>query len=185
MSQSPAPSTTTSSPQTAAPAPSPATAPRASTYAVGAIPAFKPPVNYAAAASKSKPSPPAINGSDVQAAVIGSQSPATPAAQAIAAVAGAASGSSPTQASSAAGFNNSAANNRRQGQVDAVNVPASRVGTLKSGAADCKDHGDMFAKLRAFANLLCLQLSTLATSTTRTPPCHHLRRHPRQSTTRT
>lgn len=117
---------------------------RASTYAVGQIPEFKPPVNYAAAASKSKPSPPAINGGDVPAAVIGSQSPSTPAAEAIAAVAGTGNGNG--QQHSQGG--SSAAQNKRP---DAVNVPASRVNTLRSGAADCE-----------FNRAVCLRISSMS-----------------------
>lgn len=60
-------------------------------FAVREIPAFKGtakgPVNYAAAAgSKSKPSPAAINGKDATATVIGSAAGTGPAVQAIAAV---------------------------------------------------------------------------------------------------
>lgn len=105
----PSPSATASAPSTN----------KASAYAVGAIPAFKPPVNYAAAASKSKPSPPAINGKDAPAVIgsFGGSSPSTAAAAAIAQAAGNGQQGGHAKKPSA--------------QVEAANVPAS-----KSGAAD-------------------------------------------------
>ncbi|KAM0793777.1 hypothetical protein ACM66B_001195 [Microbotryomycetes sp. NB124-2] len=73
-----------------------------SQYAVQPIPAFKGgPSNYAAAASKSKPSPAAVNGKDAGPAVIGQTSQSSPAAAAIAAVA-----TSPTMTSTASNSNN-------------------------------------------------------------------------------
>ncbi|KAK4050382.1 hypothetical protein OIV83_003451 [Microbotryomycetes sp. JL201] len=75
------PSTSSQQQQQAAP-------PRKNQYTVQPIPAFKGgPSNYAAAASKSKPSPAAVNGKDAGPAHIGQTSQSTPAAAAMAAVA--------------------------------------------------------------------------------------------------
>lgn len=104
---------------TAASTPTPSTsspATSASKFAVGAIPAFKKgPINYAAAASKSKPSPPVVNGKDAT-AVIGSVSNASTPSSAAASVAAIPARKQPTQPE--------------------VSVP--RVNAVRSGAADCK-----------------------------------------------
>lgn len=136
------PSSTPTPSSTAAPSAS-ASAPstnKASAYAVGAIPAFKPPVNYAAAASKSKPSPPAINGKDAPAVIgsFGGSSPSTAAAAAIA---------------QAAGNGQQAGHARKpSAQVEAASVPAP-----KSGAAD-----GAFLVLVSFSRRLLCCTSLLA-----------------------
>ena len=102
---------------------------KADKFAVPAIPPFKgaskAPINYAAAAgSKSKPSPAAVNGKDATATVIGSTAGTAPAAQAISAIGGASSAS--TSASGLA---------RKQSvKVDAVNVAPASAADAKAGA---------------------------------------------------
>ncbi len=94
-----------------------------------AIPPFKGassakgPINYAAAAgSKSKPSPAAVNGKDATATVIGSTAGTAPAAQAISAIGGA---PSPSGAGLA----------RKQSvKVDGVNVAPANAAEAKAGA---------------------------------------------------
>ncbi|SCV68090.1 BQ2448_211 [Microbotryum intermedium] len=107
---------------------------KANAYAVSDIPAFRAPtagINYAQAASKSKPSPPALHGKDAPVSgTFGGASPSIPAATAMANVA--ATGSSPAVSSTPAG-----GHMRNQSvKVDAINVQAFRVDAITTGAAD-------------------------------------------------
>ncbi|KAL8292097.1 hypothetical protein RQP46_001563 [Phenoliferia psychrophenolica] len=113
-----------SSSSTATGSAAPATASASSTkqYQVGNIPAFKP--NYAAAASKSKPSPAAINGKvDVTATITPPSAPGpTPSVPSPAPMSGPASTSS--------------GHSRKESvKVEGVQVPPSRVSAIR-GAAD-------------------------------------------------
>lgn len=63
--------------------------PTASKFSVSPIPAFKKPINYAAAASsKSKLSPPAVNGKEVNAVIQGTTSTSTTTTPAVASIVG-------------------------------------------------------------------------------------------------
>ncbi|KDE02369.1 hypothetical protein MVLG_07071 [Microbotryum lychnidis-dioicae p1A1 Lamole] len=114
---------------------------KASAYAVSDIPAFRAPIagiNYAQAASKSKPSPPTLQGKDVPVSgTFGGASPLIPAATAMANAA--ATGTSAAVSSAPAG-----GHMRNQSvKVDAINVPASRVNAIRTGAADAIAFGNV------------------------------------------
>ncbi|GAA5923473.1 hypothetical protein JCM1841_001528 [Sporobolomyces salmonicolor] len=116
----PAPASGSSSTSTSTPAASKPSSP----YEVKAIPPF----NYAAAAKKSKPSPAAVTSGDatgyVNGAAVGGSNPNVPAATAIA------------QAAGGSGANTGAGHSRKQSvRVDGVNVPVSRVESIRGAAA--------------------------------------------------
>lgn len=98
--------------------------PKANPFAVPPIPAFRGPVNYAAAASKSKPSPPVVNGKDATATVIGTSGLGATSAAALAPVHAAAGGTGPARKQSV--------------KVEGVQVPVARVGAIRAVAADCE-----------------------------------------------